>query len=92
MIGQKCDLKILFWEDRAAIPFMDYISAVSNDIRTIFTFFGPEGGFSKKEVDMAGSYGFAAIGLGPRVLRAETATVTAVSLLQYLFGDIGKSS
>jgi 16S rRNA (uracil1498-N3)-methyltransferase len=92
MIGQKCDLKILFWEDRAAIPFMDYISAISIDIRTIFTVFGPEGGFSKKEVDMAGSYGFANVGLGPRILRAETATVTAVSILQYLFGDMGKRS
>ena len=91
-MGRRCDLKILFWEDRAATPFIDYVSAISIDIRTIFAIFGPEGGFSRKEVDMADSYGFASIGLGPRILKAETATVAAVSILQYLFGDIGKSS
>ena len=91
-MGRKCDLRVMFWEDRAAIPFIDHISAISVDIRTIFAIIGPEGGFSKKEIDTAGRYGFANIGLGPRILKAETATVSAVSILQYLFGDMGKSS
>jgi 16S rRNA (uracil1498-N3)-methyltransferase len=41
---------------------------------------------------MARDYGFVSAGLGPRILRAETATIAAVTLVQYLFGDMGTRS
>lgn len=50
---------------------------------------GPEGGFSKDEVEIAVSSGFEAIRLGPRILRAGTAALTLVSLIQWQFGDLG---
>ena len=50
---------------------------------------GPEGGFNLAEVERAGEYGFTTLQLGPRILRAETAAICAVSLLQSHFGDIG---
>ena len=43
---------------------------------------GPEGGFAPDESDALGAAGFVALGLGPRVLRAETAPVVAVALLR----------
>ncbi|MBB3230579.1 16S rRNA (uracil(1498)-N(3))-methyltransferase [Halomonas stenophila] len=49
---------------------------------------GPEGGLSPAEVEAAGATGFAALSLGPRILRTETAPVVALSLLQYRFGDL----
>ncbi|MGJ8525833.1 Ribosomal RNA small subunit methyltransferase E [Halomonadaceae bacterium LMG 33818] len=49
---------------------------------------GPEGGFSEGEVVMAQRKGFNAHGLGPRILRTETAPVVALSLLQHAYGDI----
>ena len=49
---------------------------------------GPEGGLSEDEIQFATSQGFEGIGLGPRILRTETATVAAVTLLQYLWGDL----
>jgi 16S rRNA (uracil1498-N3)-methyltransferase len=39
---------------------------------------GPEGGLSSHEIDAARDAGFAAIGLGPRVLRADTAPLAAL--------------
>lgn len=51
-------------------------------------FIGPEGGFTEDEVDLAESHGALIFGLGPRVLRAETAGLAAVSLIQYEFGSL----
>ena len=48
---------------------------------------GPEGGFSEAEVTAAERQSFRAWVLGPRVLRTETAPLTALSILQQRFGD-----
>lgn len=50
---------------------------------------GPEGGLSDAEVKHAQQSGFEGIRLGPRILRTETAAVTALSALQMLWGDLG---
>lgn len=49
---------------------------------------GPEGGLSATEIALAERAGFAPLKLGPRVLRTETAPVVALSLLQFLWGDL----
>ena len=48
---------------------------------------GPEGGLSEPEITLAETQGFAALQLGPRVLRTETAPIAAITLLQYVWGD-----
>lgn len=48
---------------------------------------GAEGGLSKNEIDMATSQHFQSIVLGPRILRTETAALTAISVMQSLWGD-----
>jgi 16S rRNA (uracil1498-N3)-methyltransferase len=50
---------------------------------------GPEGGLSVEEVEHATAAGFAKVGLGPRILRTETAGVAALAALQALWGDLG---
>jgi 16S rRNA (uracil1498-N3)-methyltransferase len=50
---------------------------------------GPEGGLSESEIAAAERQGFAPLRLGPRVLRTETAPLAAISVLQYLWGDLG---
>jgi 16S rRNA (uracil1498-N3)-methyltransferase len=48
---------------------------------------GPEGGLSPREQLDARGAGFAAVRLGPRVLRTETAAVAALAAMQALWGD-----
>ncbi|MBY5947520.1 16S rRNA (uracil(1498)-N(3))-methyltransferase [Photobacterium rosenbergii] len=50
---------------------------------------GPEGGLSAEEISMTEEYKFDEILLGPRVLRTETAAMTAITALQVRFGDLG---
>lgn len=50
---------------------------------------GPEGGFDDAEVEQAVASGFQAIRFGPRILRTETAAVSALAALQTLWGDLG---
>jgi 16S rRNA (uracil1498-N3)-methyltransferase len=49
---------------------------------------GPEGGFAPDELDVIRKLPFVtAVGLGPRVLRADTAALAALAVLQALAGD-----
>lgn len=49
---------------------------------------GPEGGWEAAELDATAAAGFRPVGLGPRVLRAETAAVAAVAAAGLLWGDL----
>lgn len=51
-------------------------------------FIGPEGGLTDAEVRAASAQNFLPVRLGPRVLRTETAALTALSVIQYQFGDL----
>jgi 16S rRNA (uracil1498-N3)-methyltransferase len=48
---------------------------------------GPEGGFSEKEMDLALRSGFVPVNFGKRILRTETASIVALSIMQNLWGD-----
>lgn len=49
---------------------------------------GPEGGLAPEEQAAAIAAGFMAVGLGPRILRTETAGPAAIAALQALWGDL----
>ena len=49
---------------------------------------GPEGGFSEHDIALLGQAGFATLRLGPRILRTETAGISALAALQALCGDL----
>ncbi len=51
--------------------------------QTVGIFIGPEGGFETEEVELAIAGGAHAITLGKRILRTETAGITALSILMY---------
>ncbi|MGK7294679.1 MAG: 16S rRNA (uracil(1498)-N(3))-methyltransferase [Candidatus Wenzhouxiangella sp. M2_3B_020] len=52
---------------------------------------GPEGGFDDADLELLARGDFAAVGLGPRVLRTETAGLAALAIVQTRFGDLGSS-
>jgi 16S rRNA (uracil1498-N3)-methyltransferase len=79
--------KIILYEkcqDNLRTTFKNYLQPADN----ITIFVGSEGGFSKDEVKFAGDKGFISMGLGARILRTETAAIVAISILQFLYGDI----
>jgi 16S rRNA (uracil1498-N3)-methyltransferase len=49
---------------------------------------GPAGGFEPRELEDAEQVGFQPVAFGPRVLRAETAAIAAVAVLQARWGDL----
>jgi 16S rRNA (uracil1498-N3)-methyltransferase len=53
---------------------------------------GPEGGFAPEELEAFDLSSFSRLGLGPRVLRTETAAIAAIVVLQARFGDMSAIS
>jgi 16S rRNA (uracil1498-N3)-methyltransferase len=88
--GKDSDLKIIFWEEESKPLYKDHLASQGKFGKKIFILIGPEGGFTLKEVKKAKESDFVTAALGPRILRSETATIAACTLLQYLFGDMGK--
>lgn len=75
--------RLLCWEDEASTRLSHQGAAASHVVVLI----GPEGGFAADEVTLARTHGFVTIGFGPRILRAETAAIVAVALVQHRWGD-----
>lgn len=59
------------------------------DQRKVFFVVGPEGGMSQAEIEKSKEEGFTPVFIGERILRAETASLCLLSILQYEMGDIG---
>ena len=89
-ISAGSDLKILVWE--GAPQAFDIPETAGPKPEKITIVLGPEGGFDPCEVQRAKEHGFLTTGLGPRILKAETATLAACTLVQYRFGDMGPYS
>ncbi len=82
------DLKVILYEDEKKNGLKDLLE-VKKEIKTISIIVGPEGGLNKEEVETADFYGFVPAGLGQRILRTDTTALTALSILQFLYGDLG---
>jgi len=77
--------KIAFWE-KASIR-LDTLKQGSARPEVI-VLIGPEGGFSEEEISLAEENGFLSYSLGPRILRAETASISSCTLIQHILGDL----
>ena len=80
------DLKLLFWECEADCK-LDNIQHAP-EIESIAFAAGPEGGWAPEEVAFLRDKGFVTVGLGPRTLRADSASLVILSLLQHRWGDL----
>lgn len=77
-----CENAVIFYEGECE----NTLSDIGNDVSALFV--GSEGGFSEREVGYARERGLKTITLGKRILRAETASVVATSMIQYLTGGL----
>jgi 16S rRNA (uracil1498-N3)-methyltransferase len=81
-------LKVILWERAGSRDLKDVLRQPPRS-RTVVGVVGPEGGFDTHEVALAAESGFSPVWLGRRILRAETAAITFVSIVQYEWGDLG---
>ncbi len=80
--------RVFFWEQS---PVWDWQAANSDPVPdAVVAVVGPEGGFAAREAERAAQAGFHLVGLSPRILRAETAAIVAVTLCQFLWGDMAR--
>jgi 16S rRNA (uracil1498-N3)-methyltransferase len=77
-------LKILFWEEERDVHIQDLPPL--QGVGMVHILLGAEGGFTKEEVSVAREAGWRTVSLGKRILRAETATLASVAILQHLLG------
>ncbi|WP_369434240.1 16S rRNA (uracil(1498)-N(3))-methyltransferase [Psychromonas sp. MME1] len=64
------------------------INQLPDNINKIRLLIGPEGGLTDDEINLTEKLNFTETLLGPRVLRTETAALTAITALQCRFGDL----
>lgn len=64
------------------------LNELPKSIKCIQIIVGSEKGFSDNDIKKIIKYGFISIKLGPRILRAETASIAAITALQTKFGDL----
>ena len=76
-------LKLIF-----ALAASQAIGEIEFEGKNIVLALGPVGGFSSQELDKALANNYKAIKLGPRILRAETATTAALTAIQMRWGDL----
>ena len=78
----KADVKLIAYkgEQGSSKSFNDELKALKPG-KSVAIMIGPEGGFSEKEVQEANKLGFTSVGLGKRILRAETASFYALSVI-----------
>jgi 16S rRNA (uracil1498-N3)-methyltransferase len=78
--------------ERSDGPSLGAIPLPSDCQHPIVLLVGPEGGWTPNEQRLAQEQGFLPLALGPRILRAETAAIAALSILQSRLDEIERDS
>lgn len=78
-------VRLLLWEDEHQGSL---VRALAPEVKHVALLVGPEGGFAATEVSACRQAGFRPVGLGPRILRTETAAIVAVALAQAAAGGL----
>ena len=84
---QDNDLNICPYENERTISIKEAIK--DSSANTIGIFVGPEGGFEEEEIEKIQEIDGKVVSLGPRILRTETASVVASSIVLYELSDLG---
>ncbi len=81
------DLILMPYENESAQGFGEILNK-NADSKRVAIIIGPEGGIADEEVKLLTENGAKSVKMGPRIMRTETAGVTAVALVQYVLGDL----
>ena len=77
------DGTLLIFSEKGGGPIPDRHAS-----KNVTALIGPKGGWEDSELELANQKGFAAVKLGSRIMKADTAAVTFAALLQHRFGDL----
>ncbi len=80
--------RLLLWERETSQSLRTQLAQREPGDRAVLLV-GPEGGFDPGEVDLARAAGFVPVSLGRAILRAETAGVAALTILEYAWAELG---
>jgi len=84
----EAEMSLLCYEGEGAWPLAETINKFKG--HKVAVMIGPEGGFSKEEIEQARARGVQPISLGPRILRTESAAIVAAGIIQFAAGDLGR--
>ncbi|WP_243297165.1 16S rRNA (uracil(1498)-N(3))-methyltransferase [Bacillus litorisediminis] len=87
-IGREYRFKVIAYEEEAKNGKSSKFASILGNMSpgdSIIVIFGPEGGLTAEEVSFLENNGFTAVGLGPRILRTETAPLYVLSAISYHF-------
>ena len=82
------DQKKVIFSERDGGSIKDLKDSGSERPLAITAVVGSEGGWTEEELSLAGTNDWVIVTLGGRILRAETAAITAMVLLQHIYGDL----
>lgn len=74
------DLILVPYENEEGMSATNEALRELKNVKSVGIFIGPEGGFEKKEIEKVAAADAKIISLGRRILRTETAAITAVSM------------
>lgn len=80
LIHFKSDMNFVAYEDEN----QNQLKHALKPMKSFSIIIGPEGGFSVDEIKAINDLGFKSVGLGPRILRAETASIIAINTIQIM--------
>lgn len=83
----EADLRIVLWEEEKSLPLKEALAA-SGAPKSVLVLIGPQSGFAEDEVAFLKERGFISAGLGPLILRAETAAIATAAVVAYHFGKL----
>jgi 16S rRNA (uracil1498-N3)-methyltransferase len=78
----------LMFSERGGRSLVEATNTYTGQPAQLLAVVGPEGGWTDDEIELARQGDWEIITLGGRTLRAETAGITVVALLQHRFGDL----
>ncbi len=78
------DGRMILWEMEREMTLKKFLQK-NKKIKNLLVLIGPEGGFSRREADLAKKNGFEAVSIGSRILRTETASLAVLSMISYEF-------
>jgi len=90
-IVDEFDKVYLFTIDRDSLKEVEVVKPLSKEVKEkakhVAVIIGPEGGFSPAEHKMAKEFGFEFVSIGRTILRAETASIVALGVINFLYNN-----